>query len=157
MAAKGITLAEEGKLVNVIAPVDISGGALTGRYVNMKNYAHVTFTILMGVVTNDVLIKVLEATSAAGGSATAIAFASYQETAVAGDTLGARTATGVGGIQTGTNNSTTLVIEVDASQLSDGSPWVTILTDNAGNALISVTAVLTGSRFASGITPTVLA
>jgi hypothetical protein len=143
---KGITLAEQGHIINALGPVDVAGGAKTSDYWNMNNYAHATIIITTGIVGNDCLIKLYESKDNAGGVQQFKSFQSYQETTAGGDTLGARTTTASSGIQTGTNNVTTIVIEVDASELTAEYNYMAVLTDTAAACLIAVTVVLTGSR-----------
>lgn len=92
------------------------------------------------------MIKLYESADNAGASKAFIGFDYYQETTAAGDTLATRATADVGGVQTGTNNVTTIVIEVDASELSAGYPYMAVLTDNAAAALIAITVILSGSR-----------
>lgn len=146
---KGITLAEECHVINALGPIDINTAIKTSLYFNVKYYAHATIIVTMGVVTNDALIRVYESKDTGGAAKNFIGFDRYEEKTIAGDTLTTRTTAGVGGFQTGTNNTTTFVIEVDASQLTDLYHYLAVVTDNAGggNALISVVAVLSGSRY----------
>ena len=153
---KGIVIAEQCHVVNALPPIDVGGGAKTSDYFSLKNYAHASIIVTMGVVTNDTLITVEESDDSSGSNTTAIAFARYEEKTAAGDTLSTRTATAAAGFQTGTNNSTTFVIEIDASQLTDGYPYLVVKTDNAAAALISVVAILSGSRYAKEQTPTAI-
>ncbi len=142
-------MAEECHTVNALPPVDIGGAAKTSDYFTLENYSHATITILMGVVGNDVLIKVYEAKDNAGATKQFMNFNYHFETTAAGDTLSTRTAVvAATGFQTGTNNSTTFVIEIDASELTDLYPWIAVLTDAAAAALISIDVKLSGSRYA---------
>lgn len=143
---KGFNIAEQGHVVNALAPIDIGGGAQTSDYWNMKNYAHASIIITMGVVGNDTLIKLYEAKDSAGATKEFKTFWTYKELTANGDTLATGVLTAVGGFQTGTNNATTFVLEVDASELTDTYPYMAILTDAAAAALISVVVILSGSR-----------
>lgn len=157
MSGKGFYIAEEAHVVNALSPVDVGGGAKTADYWKMAKNAHATIIVTMGVVGNDTLIKVFESEDDSGTNEAAIAFDRYEEKTAAGDTLGAKTATGVGGFQTGTNNGTTFVIEIDASQLTDGKSWLTVKTDAAAAALISVLVILSGARYAKEQSATAIA
>ena len=149
MGAKGIYIAEECHVVNALGPVDVGGGAKTTDYFNLKNYAHATIIITTGVVGNDVLIKVYESKDNAGATKQFMDFNYHFETTAAGDTLSTRTAVvAATGFQTGTNNTTTFVIEIDASELTDLYPYIAVLTDAAAAALISMVTILSGSRYA---------
>lgn len=148
MGAKGITISEECHIVNALAPVDIGGAAKTSKYFHVKNHAHVTIIVTCGVVGNAATITVEESDDSSGSNTNAIDFKYAQETTAAGDTLGALAWVGATtGISTGTNNGTIHVIEIDASQLTDGYPYLVVKTTNAAANLISVVAILSGSRY----------
>ena len=153
---KGITIAEECHIVNALPPVDIGAAAKTSDYFSMANYAHASIIVTMGAVGNDTTITLFEATTIGPAAETVIGFDLYQEVTAAGDTLGARTATAVGGFATGTNTGTIHVIEIDASELTDGYPYLAVKTTNAAAALISVVAILSGTRYQSAVTPTAI-
>lgn len=147
MGAKGITIAEECHVVNALPPVDIAGGAKTSDYFHLKNHAHATIIVTMGVVGNDALIKLYESKDNAGAVKQFIGFDYYIEQTAAGDTLATRATVASTGFQTGTNNSTMFVIEIDASELTADYQYFAILTDTAAAALISVVVILTGSSY----------
>ena len=155
---KGITIAEQCHVVNATPPVDVGGVAKVSDVWDMENYAHASILITQGVVGNTTTWTLFEATDSTAGTEVAINFDYYAETTAAGDTLGARTTTTGGtGFASGTNNSTTFVIEVDASQLSDGYNWMRIKSDAAAASLVSVTVVLSGARYQQAVTPTAIA
>ena len=157
MASKGITIAEECHIVNALPPLDIDVSAQTTDWLHLKNHSHVTFIIQMGVTGATCAITVEEASDASGTGNTAIAFNYYAEETAAGDTLTARTAATASGITSSGNNSIMYVIEIDASQLSDGKPWVAVQFADPGAATFaSCVAILSGSRFGAGITATAI-
>lgn len=153
---KGLVLAELGHVVNALPPIDTGGAAKVSDYFSLKNYAHATIIVTMGVVTNDCTVTVEESDDNAGNDETAIAFARYEEKTAAGDTLTVRTATTSAGFATGTTNGTTFVIEIDAAELSDGYPYLVVKATGAAAALISVVVILSGSRYAKEQTPTAI-
>lgn len=155
---KGITIAEQCHVINALGPVDIGGVVKESDYWSMENYAHATIIVTAGVVTNAPTITVYESDDLAGSNETAIAFDYYEETTAAGDTLAARaSALAAGRTFPSTANSVTLVIEIDASQLSDGYPCMVVKTDTAAACLIAVTVILSGARYQKEITPTAIA
>ena len=157
MGAKGITIAEECHIVNALAPVDIGGAAKTSDYFSLEKYAHATIIVTCGVVGNAATITVEESDDASGSTTSAIDFKYAQETTAAGDTLGALAWVGATtGISTGTTNGTIHVIEIDASQLTDGYPYLVVKTTNAAANLISVVAILSGARYQEDVTPTAI-
>ena len=94
-------------------------------------------------------IIVKEADAASAGNANAIAYAVYKEETAAGDTLGARTAVASAGVTPSANDTIMYVIELDASELTDGFEWVEVsLTNASANSVIaSIVAILSGARY----------
>lgn len=155
---KGFNCAEEGHVVNVLPPVDITGGK-TGDVFTMERHAHVSIIIQIGVSAaafTAILLK--ECTSFAAAGATAIAFNYYAETTAAGDTLAARAAATAAGITPSANDNIMYIIELDASELSDGYQYVQLaLTNTTNSVLASAVAILSGSRYAKDANATVIA
>ena len=152
---KGFNIAEQGHVVNMLAPIDIGGGAKTSDRVSMEGHAKIQVVITMGVVGNDTTVTFYESTTEAGGSEDAIGTVYYyQETTADGDTLAARTSGAT--ITTGTNNNTTIVVDIDASSLTADHIYVGFKTSAAAAALISAVGILSGTRYQSGITATAI-
>ena len=78
---KGFSIAERGKAVVGVAPVDIGGAAKTSDYWSMENYQQVSIIVVCGVITNSSTIILYEGDDASGSNKTAIAFDLYQITA----------------------------------------------------------------------------
>ena len=151
---KGIVLSELGKVVAGVAPVDIGGVAKTSDYWSMENYSHVSIIVYMGAVTNSATIILYESDDADGTHKTAIAFNYYQVTA---GVTGARTANLATGLVTGTTAGSLWVIEVDASELSEGYPFMTMVTSTAAANILTIIPVLSGARYAQAVPPNALA
>ncbi len=102
-------------------------------------------------MTNASTFIVEENTGAGGTGATAIVF-KYAEASTAGSDvyLAVQSAT-VGGVTTSTRNNMTWVIEIDASQLSDGSPYLNVNFSSGATIQIGAVAVLSGLRYAEDI------
>jgi hypothetical protein len=155
---KGINIAEQCHVVNVLPPIDAASTARTGDWFNLKNYAHCTLIVTLGASEGGIALTVDEATNSSGSSNAAITFDYWAETTAAGDTLAAKVTATAGGFVIGSANSQTFVIEIDASKLTDGKPYMSLQLDNGGTAgcLYSCVAVLSGSRFAQAQTPTAI-
>jgi hypothetical protein len=160
---KGLVLAEQVHLVNVLAPVDITGGK-TSQAVNTANYQHVTFVVQIGVsAAAFTKILVEQCTDAAGSNPVAIPFAIYkQETAGASnDVLGARTAVTSAGYTPSAADGIFYVIEIDAAELlgadngTEGKYLQLHLTNGSNSVIASALAILSGARFAETQSPTV--
>lgn len=142
-------LANEGHVVNILAPVDINGGASSDIF-SMKNHSHVSIIIQLGVTGAASTVTVEECDDVTPTTDTAIAFSYHAETTASGDTLGALTAATTAGFATSTNNGVFYVIEIDAAQLSDGYPYLQVEFSDPGAATFaSAVAVLSGARYAS--------
>lgn len=155
---KGINLAEGGKIINIIPPIDITAGK-TGDVFSMENYHHATIVIQIGV-SSAAFTKIIvnECTDFAAAGATAIAFSVYKEETAAGDTLGARTAVLAAGLTPSANDTIMYVIELDAAELSDGSHFVQLSLTNTTNSVIaSALAILTGARYGEDQSATAIA
>lgn len=154
---KGQVLAESGHFVNVIPPIDITGGK-TGDVFHMKDHAHVSIAIQIGVsAAAFTKILVNECTNAAAAGATAIPFFVYKEETALGDTLGARTAVLAAGLTPSANDNIMYIIELDAAELSADSPYIQLsLTNTTNSVLASALAILTGSRYAEEQSRTVI-
>lgn len=154
----GFVAAEMGHIVNLVPPVDISGG-VTGAVFNMENWDHATIIVQIGAsAAAFTKIIVNECNTQAAGDATAIAHYIYKEETATGDTLGARTAVLAAGTTPSANDNIFYVIELDASELRPCHPYVQLALTNGVNSVIaSAVAILSGGRFAGPQTPTVLA
>ncbi len=148
--SKGLVIAEIGHIVNIIPPIDITGG-VTGDVFSMRNHAHATIVVQIGVsAAAFTKIIVNECSNFAGDNAVAIAHSIYKcETALA-DVLGARTAVAAAGTTPSANDNIMYVIELDAAQLSPDKPCVQLsLTNGANSVIASAIAILSGARFGS--------
>ena len=163
---KGFVVAENGHVVNILPPVDITGGKQSQAF-SMKNYQHATIILQIGVSAaawTAILMQCGTATAAVGADvagATALAFKMYkQETAgAANDVLGAPVAeTSSGETSPTANDNVFYVIEIDANELPDGKPWVQLkLTNGVNSVIASAVAVLSGARYAHRQSETVTA
>lgn len=156
---QGMDLAVQGHIVNVLPPIDISGGAVADRF-KMSGHGKATIIVQVGVSAaafTKIIVK--EADAASSGNSTAIPFSVYKEETAAGDTLGARTAVTTAGVTPSANNKIMYVIDIDARELTEGYKWIEVsLTNGSGNSVLaSIVAVLTGARYSHDQNETVLA
>lgn len=154
---KGITIAEQAHVVNILPPQSITTAAASDVF-SLKDYAHATLIVTAGSTNADAgNITVEECDNFTPSNHTAIAFSYYAEETAAGDTLGARTAATTSGIDVSANDNITYVIEIDASELADGYPCLQLKWSAPGGAtLVSAVAVLTGARYAGPDSPTAI-
>lgn len=155
---KGFNCAEMGHVVNIIPPVDITGGK-TGDVFSMAEWAHASIIVQIGVSTA-AFTKILlyECTSLAAAGAAAIAFNYYAEETAAGDTLAARAAALAAGVTPNAADNIMYVIELDASELTDLYHFVQLSLTNTTNSVIaSAVAILSGGRNAMDANVTAIA
>lgn len=146
-------IAEEGHIVNILPPVDITGGK-TSDVFSMENYAHATIIVQIGV-SAAAFTKVIveECDDFVPTTATGIAYAVYKEETALDDTLGARTAVAAAGLDPSANDNIFYVIEIDAAQLSPGKNKLRLnLTNGVNSVIASAVAILSGARYAPGAT-----
>lgn len=154
---KGFVIPEQAHVVSILAPVDINGSAQTSDYFNLKNAGHVDIILTLGVTGAASTVTIEESDDSSGSNTTAIAFDYYAETTAAGDTLGSRTAATTAGFATSTNNGIIYVISIDASQLTDGYPYLVLkMSDPSAATLASAVAVLSGFRYQEESTQTAI-
>lgn len=155
--SKGIVIGEDLHIVLATAPVDIDSGVSSDVW-SMANHAHVSILVLLGVTGGATTITVEECDDFTPSNSTAIAFSYYAETTAGGDTLGARTAATTSGFAASTNDGVFYVIDVDASQLSDGRPNLRVVaSDPSGATFGAIVAILSGSRYAQEQSATAIA
>lgn len=151
-------VAEMGHVVNLIPPVDITGGK-TGDVFSLANYAHATIVVQVGVsAAAFTKIIVEECSDFAGAGAAAIPFNLHKEETTLDDTLSVREVVTAAGYTPSANDNIFYVIEIDAAELSEGKQFVQLRLTNGTNSVIaSAIAVLSGSRYAGDQSPTVIA
>lgn len=157
---KGINLSELAHQAAGLFPIS-ANGLTTLDAVNMRDHAHIRALILAGATNGAAItVTVLASSDAAATGATAIAFAYYKSIVAASDVLGARTlATTAGFAMSNDSVSNTMyAIEIDASELPDGKPWINVTFSGAATTTpVSVLYDLTGARYAAPSSPTELA
>lgn len=158
MSKKGIVLAEQGHFVNVLPPVDITGGVAGDRF-SMKNYGHASIVVQVGVSAaafTKIIVK--ECNAASSGTANAIAYRLAAEETAGGDTLGDFEAVAAAGRTPSANDNIMYVIEIDADELTEGYEWIEVSFTNGSNSVIaSCVAILTGARYQEAQTRTAIA
>lgn len=151
-------LAEEGHVVNLINPIDINGAGADSDVFSMEGYSHASIVVQLGVTGAASTLTVYECDDFTPTNSTAIAFRYYAEATAGGDTLAAEAAATTSGISTGTADGIMYVIEIDAADLSDGYPCLQIkLSDPSAATVVSAVAILSGGRFKSPASATVIA
>ena len=163
-------LVEETKIRNLVGPVSIASGFSTVA-VSMENYNHVTFIITTGVVASASSTTIsfkYGATTAAASTALPLVPAQYYRntSALASASVANDTFTKVTSLSTSSTAfklvsqaNGVYVIEIDANTIPaiGTNKAIGIAADNAGGATIAaVTAILSGSRYASSNPPSAL-
>lgn len=154
----GIVMAEQCHIVNILPPIDITGGA-TSDVFSMGNYSHATIIVQIGVSAAAFTKLIVEkCDNFTPTTHTDMAFAVYKEETDSGDTLGARTAVAAAGVTPDAADNIMYVIEIDADELGAGFDKLRLEITNGVNSVIaSAVAILSGGRYVSESSPTVIA
>lgn len=165
MSVRGIYHAQECHFVNLLTPINVSGGK-TSAVVNMKNYQHASILVQIGAQSSpDVSsIQVLASDNGSPESTTALPFDLFKcETgyqSANGDVLGARTAALAAGFAPSHTPNIFYVIEIDSDTLPAGQDYLKlVITDGSPattSVLASAVAILSGGRFVHDQSETVL-
>jgi hypothetical protein len=155
--SKGIYLAQDTHVTPLVFPVDVTGGK-TGAVVSLKQAAHLSIIILLGVsAAAFTKILVNACTANDGTGATAIPFDLFAGETANVDLLGPRQAVTAAGYTPSANDGIYYVIELDAAQLPQTSPYVQLQLTNGTNSVIaSAVAILSGMRYGSDQSPSVV-
>jgi hypothetical protein len=157
MAGKNFWVAQDGHVVSLISPQNITGGA-NGTVFNMAGYNHASIIIQQGALAAaNTAILLYACTDSSGSNPTAIPFSLFtQETAgLTNDVLSTRQAVTAAGYAPTANANTFYVAEVDAQQLPAGYNFVKLSITNGANAnFVSAVAILNGGRFTGDQSPT---
>jgi hypothetical protein len=152
-------IAEQGHIVNILPPKSQSA-AVTSDVFSMKNYERCSIIVQCGVTDADAgFVTIEECDDFTPTTDTAIDFYYYAETTAAGDTLGARTkAVAATGIDVSANDNVMYVIDIKASELSEGYPNLILKWSVPGGAqLVSAVAILSGAKYGGDQSPTAIA
>ena len=154
---KGFTIAEQGHVVTLIAPISISAAA-TSEVFSMENWGHATI-IVQGGAGSACTVTVSECDDFDPTTAATKTFMYCKEATASGDVADAALAAATtAGTSVGTATGTFLIIEIDNDELSDGYPCVQInLSDPGTSKVVSAVAILSGGRYQKDITATAIA
>ena len=155
MARKGFVVAEEGHVVQLLTPQDLSA-ATSSEVFSMANWQHASIICLRGAGSAST-IQVEECDDFTPTNAATMTFKYAYERTAAGDTLTALATATTAGIAHTTSTGELLVIEIDADELSDGYECVRIKCSAVGTSLSGWVAILSGGRFQEDITATAIA
>jgi len=139
-------LCEEFKIVPLQQPEDPGAGAETFDSFCMKNYSHATIILLFGDNTADNALTIYEGDSDASLGA-ALTFSYRLSSAIAkaanADVLGTEATSAALTITAATYEDKMIVVEIDASELTDGYDWITCKLDgSATEQFIAAVAIL---------------
>ena len=131
-------------MVHCISPVDINAGAVTGDYINMKNYDGVMFVCQGGALAANLVFTVNQCT----------------QDADAGGDVKACTNAKATTFTNGTDEDTTRVIQIDAAldmDCDNNFDWLVISSNAAASPTIgAVTAICYRARYAEATMPSAI-
>lgn len=136
----------------IVPPVDLSGGAQTGGRVHLKDYDGVAFVYVAdaGAANEDVDLDIQQHTVSSGGTPadldTVTRWYSKRATTLDNDEVWVEsTQTAASEVDLGADegeNTIIAVVEVQASELSDGYEWVSCNTTDSGTTTGKLGCVL---------------
>jgi len=167
--------AEQAKVVNVMAPVDASGSALTTEWIAMKAGTKASFFISLGVLnaSASAMAVTLDVANDASGTKSSGSVSSqdlplthyYKSGALPSDTFTKTTVSSSTWTIAHNDDGRILVVDVDAadmgtfnsSSVSYKADYVRLaIPDPSNSALYSVMCIITGSRYKSASPPTAI-
>jgi len=148
---------ENAKPVVMAVPIDTTGAAVSGDYVSMKGYTHLTIVIMQGAWAGGTpAVTLKQATDVAATGEKALSFSKYWSgTALTDDQYAATAVVSDTFNLTATANKVT-ILEVNASDLDVDNGFdcvrVGIASPGANADLICVLGILTGTRYPQATT-----
>jgi len=153
--SKGFVAAEQGHIVQLLAPQSLSAAATSDTF-SMAGWGHASILVNFGAGSGCTL-SLGECTGFGGTGRTAVTFRFAQEATANGDTLDAALAA-ASTITIAAGTAAFAVIELDADELSDGYQYVQLnISDPGTSKLGSAMVVLSGGRYQEDITATAIA
>jgi hypothetical protein len=147
----------EGKPIKALAPAaDRWNTDPITDAITLKCHNQLTFLVYQsGGTTGKATLTVLASSDASQTGATAVAFRYRKMTTGASDTLGAVTAATTAGFDTTPNEDSIYEIEVLASELPSGKPWVHLKATEAANDPVNgaVIAILSQPKYGGTTQP----
>lgn len=130
-------------VVPLLAPIDITTSTTVSDVVNMARAHSIQFCVQFGVITDDTaVITVLECDDVSPSNSTAIAFSYRESSAVGTDSMGDRTAaTSTGVTVAADDDGKAFYIDVDASELSDGYPYIQVSVDPGSSMSVCLMSI----------------
>lgn len=150
---------ENNKIVVGSVPIDTTGAAVTGDYVSMKGYAHLTIVIIKGAWAGGTpAVTLKQAVDVSGTSEKALSFTKqFSGTALTADNLTANTVTSDTFNLTATANEYH-AIEVDASSLDVDNGFdcvrLAIASPGGNSDLIASLYILSHARYPQAVSAT---
>ena len=142
-----VLLPEMSHIVNVIPPIDITGG-VTGDVFSLDGYKRATIVVQVGVsAAAFTKILVNECSDLAGSNPVAIPYTLYKQETASGDVLGSSSEVTAAGQTPSANDDIFYVIELDENDFTDGKHFVQLSLTNTSNSVIaSAVAILHDPR-----------
>lgn len=142
------------KILSSNVPVDINNLAVTGDYVSMKGYNHLTIILHFGVVGTGTALTLKQAKDVAATGEKALAFKKvYINEGLTTDTL-TETAVTSDSYTVASTNSNLYVVEIDSSELDVDNDFDCVRFDlaaGAGTTLLSALCILSVPRYGTTV------
>lgn len=154
-------LSEHAGLVFIIKPEDYGSAGADGDSFHMKNHRRATVLLAFSDLTGDSILKVYSgATDAVKTTAETFKYrlSGVDQGSAGADQFGDRTSSAALTLTAATYADRLLAVEIDASELTAGQPWVTVEIDSTATVLdVAGVAVLEDGRYSADDVPTAIA
>ena len=153
-------LTQMAKITPLVMPRDFNNVAMISQVFGLQEYGWATIILQYGNVAGNTTITVEECDALVPTIATPIGFQWSKTGAFPSDTLSALAKATVAGVvvDAAVDDNRTFVLEIDASNLSAGRPYLRVRGSNPGAValLLGGVAVLTEARYLRDIPPSAI-
>jgi len=151
-------LSEDGTIVYVLKPADHQAG-VSGDSIDMGGVHSVAFIMSCAGLTGDAVLT-LKSGASAGTQTTSETFNYRYADAVQGsataDTYSAWATSSSLTLTAATYQNKTTILEIDASALTDGQPWLTLAISAAASAMTASVVAVGRARYSAHDAPTLI-
>ena len=151
-------LSEDGTIVYVLKPADHQAG-VSGDSIDMGGVHSVAFIMACAGLTGDAVLT-LKSGASAGTQTTSETFSYRYADAAQGsataDTYSAWATSSSLTLTAATYQNKTTILEIDASALTDGQPWLTLAISAAASAMTASVVAVGRARYSAHDAPTLI-
>lgn len=149
MSGLNFYTAQEGHVAQLIPPASYSS-TQTSPKLNLGKWRHATILLLMGSAGTPPVVTLDSSDDGSPENTTAVAFNLHKQengyNAANGDVFGARVANSNAGFTPVSTNNILYAIEIDASTLPAGQPYIKLILTSPTSCFLAAVAILSAGR-----------